>query len=84
MGDLYVNNLTIRNDIFKYSTICYLDAPYNPSYFYKVNPQSHKARNSGNIGGLGNTRPYSYSLVKDCILNFDRLYNNDDESANKR
>ena len=81
----------------KNSTICYLDTPYNPSYFYKVNPQSHKARNpgkfdgmtgqlvnSGTIGGLGNTRPYSYALVKDCILNFDRLYNNDNESANKR
>lgn len=96
-GEFYVNNLTIRNDILKDSSICYLDAPYNPSYFYKVNPQSHKARNPGNIdgmagqlidsgtiGGLGNKRPYSYSLVKDCILNFDRLYNNDSESANKR
>lgn len=39
---------------------------------------------SGTIGGLGNKRPYSYSLVKDCILNFDRLYNNDSQSANKR
>ena len=96
-GEFYVNNLTIRNDILKDSSICYLDTPYNPSYFYKVNPQSHKARNPGNIdgmagqlidsgtiGGLGNKRPYSYSLVKDCILNFDRLYNNDSESANKR
>mgnify|MGYP007016816970 FL=1 len=36
------------------------------------------------IGGLGNVRPYSYSLIKDCILNFDRLYNHDDESADKR
>ena len=98
-GDIYVNNLTIERNYYdpKTSEICYLDAPYNPSYFYKVNPQSHKARNpgrfdgmagqlidSGTIGGLGNKRPYSYSLVKDCILNFDRLYNNDIESANKR
>jgi hypothetical protein len=30
------------------------------------------------IGGLGHDRPYSYALIKDCILNFDRLYNNDD------
>lgn len=95
-GDICVNGIDVIG-VSKNSTICYLDAPYNPSYFYKVNPQSHKARNPGNIdgmagqlinsgtiGGLGNTRPYSYSLVKDCILNFDRLYNNDSESANKR
>ena len=94
--DICVNGIDVIG-VSKNSTICYLDAPYNPSYFYKVNPQSHKARNpgkldgmagqlvnSGTIGGLGNTRPYSYSLVKDCILNFDRLYNNDRESANKR
>lgn len=84
-GEFYVNNLTINNRIFKDSTICYLDAPYNPSLFYKVNPQSHK--NKGNysiIGGLGNDRPYSYALAKDCILNFDRLYNSDDQSANDR
>lgn len=98
-GDIYVNNLTIERNYYdpKISEICYLDTPYNPSYFYKINPMSHKARggntgngvidsllNSGTIGGLGNTRPYSYALIKDCILNFDRLYNKDDESANKR
>ena len=98
-GDIYVNKLTIERGYYdpKISEICYLDAPYNPSYFYKVNPQSHKHRNpgkldgvaeqlanSGTIGGLGNIRPYSYALVKDCILNFDRLYNNDADSANKR
>lgn len=89
-GGFYVNGIDVIG-VSKNSTICYLDAPYNPSYFYKVNPQSHKARNPGNIngnsgtiGGLGNKHPYSYSLVKDCILNFDRLYNNDDQSANKR
>lgn len=93
-GEFYVNNLTINNSRSKDSTICYLDAPYNPSYFYKVNPQSHK--NKGNnsikdshrfgatIGGLGDDRPYSYALVKDCILNFDRLYNSDYQSANDR
>lgn len=85
-GDIYVNNLTIERGYYdpKTSEICYLDTPYNPSYFYKVNPQSHKARNPGSIGGLGNDRPYSYALIKDCILNFDRLYNNDNESADKR
>ena len=85
-GDIYVNNLTIERGYYdpKTSEICYLDTPYNPSYFYKVNPQSHEARNSGSIGGLGNDRPYSYALIKDCILNFDRLYNNDNESADKR
>nr|UVX89316.1 MAG: hypothetical protein [Bacteriophage sp.] len=81
--NICVNGIDVIG-VSKNSTICYLDAPYNPSYFYKVNPQSHKARIPGSIGGLGNTRPYSYSLVKDCILNFDRLYNNDSESANKR
>lgn len=96
-GTFYVNDLTVDSHFSKDSTICYLDTPYNPSYFYKVNPQSHKARggntgseiidnilDSGTIGGLGNVRPYSYSLIKDCILNFDRLYNKDNESADKR
>lgn len=86
-GTFYVNSLTVNNALSKNSTICYLDAPYNPSYFYKVNPQSHKFRkyeDSLMIGGLGNVRPYSYSLIKDCILNFDRLYNRDNESADKR
>ena len=80
-GEFYVNNLTINSRFCKSSTICYLDTPYNPSYFYKVNPQSHKDKD---IGGLGNDRPYSYALVKDCILNFDRLYKRDDQSANDR
>lgn len=85
-GDIYVNSLTIERGYHdpKTSEICYLDTPYNPSYFYNVNPQSHKARNQGSIGGFGNDRPYSYALIKDCILNFDRLYNNDNESADKR
>ena len=80
-GDFYVNNLTISRNYYssKHSEICYLDAPYNPDYFYKVNPCAHR-----NIGGLGSDKPYSYALVKDCILNFDRLYNDDSESANKR
>lgn len=92
-GDFYVNDINVTN-ASKNSTICYLDAPYNPDYFYKVNPCAH--RNKGmnfikplvpvnvTIGGLGNDKPYSYALVKDCILNFDRLYNDDSESANKR
>lgn len=93
-GEFYVNNLTINNALSKDSTICYLDAPYNPSYFYKVNPQSHKNKGinsidtiryfAATIGGLGDDRPYSYALAKDCILNFDRLYNSDDQSANYR
>ena len=84
-GEFYVNNLTINNSLSKDSTICYLDTPYNPSYFYKVNPQSHKNKGPYSvIGGLGDDRPYSCALVKDCILNFDRLYNSDDQSANDR
>lgn len=90
-GNIYVNNLTIEREYYdpKISEICYLDTPYNPSYFYKVNPQSHKNKGLnmvGNavVGGLGDDRPYSYALIKDCILNFDRLYNNDDQSANDR
>lgn len=95
-GDIYVNNLTIERGYYdpKTSEICYLDTPYNPSYFYKVNPQSHKNKGlnmvgthtwtDALVGGLGNDRPYSYALIKDCILNFDRLYNNDDQSANDR
>nr|UVN02113.1 MAG: hypothetical protein [Bacteriophage sp.] len=30
------------------------------------------------VGGLGNDRPYSHALIKDCILNFDRMYKDDD------
>jgi hypothetical protein len=30
------------------------------------------------VGGLGDDRPYSYALIKDCILNFDRMYKDDD------
>lgn len=95
-GDIYVNNLTVERGYYdpKTSEICYLDTPYNPSYFYKVNPQSHKNKGlnmvgiltwtDALVGGLGDDRPYSYALIKDCILNFDRLYNNDDQSANDR
>ena len=92
-GEFYVNNLTISNGLLKDSPICYLDTPYNPSYFYKVNPQSHKNKgltmigfepDVALVGGLGDDRPYSYALIKDCILNFDRLYKNDEQSANER
>lgn len=92
-GDFYVNNTTVTC-VSKNSTICYLDAPYNPSYFYKINPQAHKNKGSNSInhlhyfvatvGGLGYDRPYSYALIKDCILNFDRMYKDDDQSANER
>lgn len=92
-GTFHVNDIDVINEISKNSTICYLDAPYNTSYFYRVNPQSYKNKgitqvgyepDYAYIGGLGYDRPYSYALIKDCILNFDRLYNNDDQSANKR
>lgn len=92
-GTFHVNDIDIINNISKDSSICYLDAPYNTSYFYRTNPQSFKNKGTtyiGNmldhasIGGLGYDRPYSYALIKDCILNFDKLYNNDDYSANKR
>lgn len=95
-GDIYVNDLTIERGYAdpKTSEICYLDTPYNPSYFYQVNPQAFKNKGinyidplhyfGATIGGLGNDRPYSYALIKDCILNFDRLYNNDEQSANER
>lgn len=92
-GTFHVNDIDVKNDIARSSTICYLDAPYNPSYFYKVNPQSHKNKgltmigfepDVALVGGLGYDRPYSYALIKDCILNFDRLYKNDEQSANER
>lgn len=95
-GDIYVNDLTIERGYAdpKTSEICYLDAPYNPNYFYEVNPQAHKHKGPNfidplhyfvaTVGGLGNNRPYSCALIKDCILNFDRLYNNDEQSANER
>lgn len=83
-GTFYVNDIDVTNMISKDSPICYLEAPYNTSYFYRTNPQSFRNKDKAQIGGLGNDRPYSYALIKDCILNFDRLYNNDDQSANKR
>ena len=95
-GDIYVNDLTIERGYVdpKTSEICYLDAPYNPNYFYEINPQAHKHKGHNfidplhyfvaTVGGLGNDRPYSCALIKDCILNFDRLYNNDEQSANER
>lgn len=92
-GIFHVNDIDVRNYSDKSGTICYLDAQYNPSYFYRTNPQSFKNKgitqigfqtDYAYIGGLGYDRPYSYALIKDCILNFDRLYNNDDQSANKR
>lgn len=80
----YVNDIDVI-DTSKNSKICYLDAPYNPNYFYEVNPQAHKNKEDNiSVGGLGNDKPFSYALIKDCILNFDRLYNNDEQSANKR
>lgn len=92
-GDFYVNDIDVIGTS-KNSTICYLDAPYNPSYFYQVNPQAYKRKGinsidifnyfAATIGGLGNDRPYSYALIKDCILNFDRMYKDDDQSANER
>lgn len=83
-GTFYVNDIDVINFTSKDSPICYLDAPYNISYFYRTNPQSFKNKGTTQIGGLGYDRPFSYALIKDCILNFDRLYNNDDQSANKR
>ena len=38
IGVFHVNDIDVKNDILKNSPICYLDTPYNPSYFYKVNP----------------------------------------------
>lgn len=92
-GTFHVNDIDVINNIPKDSPICYLDAPFNTSYFYRTNPQSYKNKGTTQIGsendyayigGLGYDRPYSYALIKDCILNFDRLYNNDDQSANER
>lgn len=75
-GDFYVNGLNIINRISKDSQICYLDASYNPSFFYKINPWSHKF--------YGTDKPYSYALIKDCILNFDKLYTDEGSIIDKR
>jgi hypothetical protein len=37
-GGFHVNDIDVINEISKNSTICYLDAPYNTSYFYRINP----------------------------------------------
>lgn len=75
-GSFYVNGLNIINSISKDSPICYLDASYNPSFFYKINPWSHKF--------YGTNRLYSYALIKDCILNFDKLYTDKGSIIDKR
>lgn len=75
-GEFYVNSLNIINRISKDSPICYLDASYNPSFFYKINPWSHKF--------YGTDRPYSYALIKDYILNFDKLYTDEGSIIDKR
>jgi hypothetical protein len=36
-GTFYVNDIDVVNNS-KDSPICYLDAPYNTSYFYRTNP----------------------------------------------
>lgn len=74
-GEFNVNGLKVINHLTKNIPICYLDAAFNPSFFYKVNPWSHKF--------YGKDKPYSYALVKDCILNFDKLYTNIDSRINK-
>lgn len=87
-GVIHVNDMDVIGGLSKNSTICYLDAPFNTSYFYRTNPQSYKNKGTKQadtyIGGLGSDRSYSYALIKDCILSFDRLYKNDDQSANER
>lgn len=75
-GDFYVNGLNIINRISKDSPICYLNASYNPSFFYKINPWSYKF--------YGTDKPYSYALIKDCILNFDKLYTDEGSIIDKR
>lgn len=75
-GEFHVNSLNIINRISKDSPICYLDASYNPSFFYKINPWSHKF--------YGTDRPYSYALIKDYILNFDKLYTDEGSIIDKR
>jgi hypothetical protein len=37
VGTFHVNDMDVINMISK-SPICYLDAPYNTSYFYRTNP----------------------------------------------
>jgi hypothetical protein len=37
-GTFHVNDIDVINKISKNSQICYLDAPYNTSYFYRTNP----------------------------------------------
>lgn len=66
------NGIGVITDRCKF--IPYLDSAFNVDMFYRVNPQAFKSNNSGSIGGYGNDRSYSYALIKDCILDFDRLY----------
>lgn len=69
---IVVNGTDVPRDRCEY--IAYLDSVFNIDLFYRTNPHSFKANDSGSVGGYGNDRPYSYALIKDCILDFDRLY----------
>lgn len=73
------NGVTVAKDRLKF--IPYLDSAFNVDMFYRVNPQAFKANNSGSVGGYGNSRSYSYALIKDCILDFDRLYTEKESKA---
>jgi len=47
MGTMYVNSLDVTCLGKNNNAICYLDSPYNPSYFYRINPHSHKPKTKG-------------------------------------
>lgn len=107
LGTIHVNDLDVP---LLGDYICYLETAYNPTYFYKLNPQAHQPivetstsavqlingeyQAVSKVGGYGpkevwfdyyeTDRPYSYSLIKDCILNFDRLYVSDKSVVDSR
>ncbi len=96
LGKIHVNDMDV--EISSLNRICYLEAPYNITYFCKLNPCAHEEPSdytqwwSGStvhhadnyIGGYSNERPYSFALIKDCILNFDNMYTQAESVRNSR
>ena len=87
-SNITVNGSTINGLNTTY--VSYIDTAFNPDYFYMINPCSYQDKlqgsSSGNgmVGGYGIDRWRSYALIKDCILDFDRLYKEDNEVIYKR
>lgn len=70
-GRFDVNGRTVN--ICGFNPICFLPANYNPVFFYSTNPIHHWRNRKG-----------TYTLCRDCILDFDSMYTEDTSAIDKR